>query len=152
MMEAACLLETLVCVYKSICPYSCDVWLTVSWILERVLIVCGFLLYILYINHICTNRRRQVTVVIEFDTLAFSTFGSSVWKLLDFTLLVPRAVALVRKTSGCDSLLNLRLRILHKNSICINNGKPTKMVNGITRHCITTTWIIRLRFWLITYI
>jgi hypothetical protein len=33
----------------------------------------------------------------------------------------------------------LNLRLLHKNSICTNNGKPTKMVNGIIRHLITTT-------------
>jgi hypothetical protein len=50
--------------------------------------------------------------------------------------------------------LNLRhwLRFLHKSSVCINNGKPTKMAKGITRHFITTTWIIRLLFRPITYI
>jgi hypothetical protein len=41
--------------------------------------------------------------------------------------------------------LKLRLRLLHKSSICINNGKPI-------RHFIATTRIIRLLFWLITYI
>jgi hypothetical protein len=41
--------------------------------------------------------------------------------------------------------LKLRLRLLHKSSMCINNGKPI-------RHFITTTWIIRLVFRLITYI
>jgi hypothetical protein len=29
----------------------------------------------------------------------------------------------------------LNLRLLHKSSICTNNGKPTKMVNGIIFHC-----------------
>jgi hypothetical protein len=38
-----------------------------------------------------------------------------------------------------------KLRLLHKSSIRINNGKPI-------RHFITTTWIIRLLFSLITYI
>jgi hypothetical protein len=37
----------------------------------------------------------------------------------------------------------LKLRLLHKISIWFNNGKPL-------RHLITTTWIIRLLFWLIT--
>jgi hypothetical protein len=47
---------------------------------------------------------------------------------------------------GCGvGTQNLRLRLLHKISICINNGKPI-------RHSITTTWIIRLLFRLITYI
>jgi hypothetical protein len=41
--------------------------------------------------------------------------------------------------------LKLRLRLLHKSSIRINNGKPI-------RHFIATTWIIRLLFRLITYI
>jgi hypothetical protein len=39
----------------------------------------------------------------------------------------------------------LKFRLLHKSSICINNGKPI-------RHFITTTWIIRLLSWLITCI
>jgi hypothetical protein len=39
----------------------------------------------------------------------------------------------------------LRLRLLHKSSICINNGKPI-------RHFIATTWIIRLISRLITCI
>jgi hypothetical protein len=42
--------------------------------------------------------------------------------------------------------LNLRFQLLHKNSICINNGKTTKLLSGIIRHFITTTWIIRLCF------
>jgi hypothetical protein len=37
------------------------------------------------------------------------------------------------------------LQLLHKSSICINNGKPI-------RHFITTTWIVRLLFRLITCI
>jgi hypothetical protein len=41
--------------------------------------------------------------------------------------------------------LKLRLRLLHKDLICINNFKPI-------RHFITTTCIIRLLFRLITYI
>jgi hypothetical protein len=48
--------------------------------------------------------------------------------------------------------LQLWLRFLHNSSVCINNGKPTKMVNCIIRHFITTIWIIRLLFRLITYI
>jgi hypothetical protein len=47
--------------------------------------------------------------------------------------------------------LNLRLRLLHKSSICVNNGKPTTMANGIIRQLIATIWIIRLLFPLITY-
>jgi hypothetical protein len=47
--------------------------------------------------------------------------------------------------------LNLQLWLLHKSSICINNGKPTKMLNDIIRHLITTMWIIRLLFRLMTY-
>jgi hypothetical protein len=39
----------------------------------------------------------------------------------------------------------LKLRLLHKSSICINNGKPI-------RHFIATTLIVRLLFNLITYI
>jgi hypothetical protein len=42
--------------------------------------------------------------------------------------------------------LNLQLWLPHKSSVCINNVKPTKMVNGTIRHFITTTWIIRLLF------
>jgi hypothetical protein len=38
----------------------------------------------------------------------------------------------------------LEPRLLHESSICVNNGKPI-------RHFITTTWIIRLLFRLITY-
>jgi hypothetical protein len=38
----------------------------------------------------------------------------------------------------------LKLR-RHKTSICVNNGKPI-------RHFITTIWIVKLLFWLITYI
>jgi hypothetical protein len=41
--------------------------------------------------------------------------------------------------------LRLQHRLLHKNSLCINNGKP------IT-HFITTAWIIRLLLRLATYI
>jgi hypothetical protein len=53
---------------------------------------------------------------------------------------------------GCGvGTQNLRLRLLYKSSVCINNGKPTKMVNGIVRHLITTTWIIRLLFRPMTY-
>jgi hypothetical protein len=40
--------------------------------------------------------------------------------------------------------LKLRFRLLHQSSIRINNGKPV-------RHFITTTWIIRLLFRLISY-
>jgi hypothetical protein len=48
--------------------------------------------------------------------------------------------------------LHLQLRLIHKSSVCINNSKPTKMVNSILRHFITTTWMITLLFSLTTYI
>jgi hypothetical protein len=65
-----------------------------------------------------------------------------------------RAVESVHKSSDSPifkrptptpRFLKVRLRLLHKSSICINNGKPI-------RHFIATTWIIRLLFRLITYI
>jgi hypothetical protein len=46
----------------------------------------------------------------------------------------------------------LNLRLLHKSSMCINNGIPTKTVNGIIRHFVTTMCFIRLLFRLTTYI
>jgi hypothetical protein len=54
----------------------------------------------------------------------------------------PRFLKLLTPT---PRFLEVRLRLLHKNSMCINNGKPI-------RHFIATTWIIRLLLWLITYI
>jgi hypothetical protein len=52
-----------------------------------------------------------------------------------------RDVESVHKTSDSDSSIfksPTRTLTLHKSSICINDSKPTKMVNGITRHFITT--------------
>jgi hypothetical protein len=45
----------------------------------------------------------------------------------------------------------LNLRLLHKSSICVNNGKPAKLASGILRHFITTRFTMQL-FRLITYI
>jgi hypothetical protein len=36
---------------------------------------------------------------------------------------------------GCEvDTQKLRLQLLHKSSICINNGKPSKTVNDVIRH------------------
>jgi hypothetical protein len=62
-----------------------------------------------------------------------------------YRYLVCVRLCLLCEDQGCGVCTQkLRLR-LHKNSMCINNGKPV-------RRFIATTWIIRLLFWLITYI
>jgi hypothetical protein len=43
----------------------------------------------------CTNPRRHFVLATKFYTVASNISGSSVWNLLDVTLLVPRSLRLL---------------------------------------------------------
>jgi hypothetical protein len=101
----------------------------------------------------CTPRQKVVvslvpwkehkecpTNVFSMHVLLFSTIIGR-----DICLLVYRYIVLepglwsryTKPPTPTPQFLNHRL--LHKSSICISNGKPTKVVNGIIRRFITTT-------------
>jgi Na+-transporting NADH:ubiquinone oxidoreductase subunit NqrC len=78
------------------------------------------------------NYKDQIIIIIIIIIIMCLYIYVFVW--VSYLALRPSAA------QGCAvGTQNLRLRHLQKSSICINNGKPTKMVNGIIRHFITTT-------------
>jgi hypothetical protein len=53
---------------------------------------------------------------------------------------IGRAAESVHKSpTPTPQFLDLRLRLLRKRSVCINNGKPAETVNGIISVFISTT-------------
>jgi hypothetical protein len=92
-----------------------------------------------------TDLRRESSLVIQEvqgEEDDQRSHGRTEWMMT-----VSRAVQSAHKSSDSDSSIfkTSRLRLLHKSWISINSGKPI-------RRFITTTWIIRLLFRLITYI
>jgi hypothetical protein len=100
-----------------------------------------------YIYERCTSRikirgdRRMTWIQVLCQAGLWSQYTKSPTP----RFLKPPTPRFLKLPTPTPRFLKLRLRLLHKSSICINNGKPIRCF-------IATTWIIRLLFLLITSI